>query len=46
MEWYIAVITFLSASIVGALCFIIELVAVLNKSRLENAKLRIDLNQK
>ena len=46
MEWYIAVILLLSATSIGALVFIVNLVGVLDDLRIENNKLKIDLLHK
>ena len=46
MEWYEAVIIMLSATSVGGLIFIVQLVSVIDDLRIENAKLRIDLRHK
>lgn len=46
MEWYVAVIIILSAASVGGLIFIVNLVSVIDDLRIENAKLRIDLQHK
>ena len=46
MEWYIAVIMTLSASSVGSLIFIVNLVSMIDKLRIDNTKLRIDILHK
>ena len=46
MDWYIAVIIILSASTVGSIVLITELISTVNNLREDNAKLRIDLRHK
>ena len=46
MEWYEVGIIMFSATSVGWLIFIVNLVSVNDDLRIENAKLRIDLRHK
>ena len=46
MEWYVGVLLFLSASTVGSLIFIVNMVFIIDSLRIENQKLKIDLRHK